>query len=85
MSQDQIADTDVAPAAAEEPGTDVEQAGPAPMLAGTFAIYEDGTGGYVLVTDTQDHGVSRKHIPAAMVKMVTGGGLLAKRFAGVFG
>lgn len=69
-------------------GTDVEQlpAGPAPVAAGTFAIYEDGQGGYVLVADMPAHGgITRRHIPAAIVKMATGGGLIARRFGGLFG
>lgn len=58
---------------------------PAPMLAGTFAIYEDGQGGYVLVTDTPDHGMMRKHIPAGLVKLATGGGMVSRKLAGIFG
>jgi hypothetical protein len=65
--------------------TDVEVSGPEPMLAGTFALYEDGQGGFVLVTDTEDHGEQRKHIPAALVKMATGGGLIGRKLAGIFG
>ena len=42
--------------------------GPIPALAGTFVIYEDGKGGYVLVVDVGGE-VTHKHIPAAMVKM----------------
>lgn len=60
-------------------------AGPTPVLAGTFAIYEDGKGGYVLVTDTVQHGEDRRHIPAAMVKLATGGGLVSRRLAGLLG
>ena len=40
--------------------------GPIPALAGTFVIYEDGKGGYVLVVDVGGE-VTHKHIPAAMV------------------
>jgi hypothetical protein len=64
---------------------DCAMAQPVPMLAGTFAIYEDGAGGFVLVTETTEHGVQRKVIPAALVKMATGGGMLGRRFAGLFG
>lgn len=46
--------------------------GPVPAIAGTFAIYEDGSGGYVLVTDTTEHGTMRKHIPATIVKLMGG-------------
>lgn len=63
-------------------------AGAAPPVAlfeGTFAIYPDGQGGYVLVTDTAEHGTDRRHIPAAMVKLATGGGIIGRRLAGLFG
>src|SRR3954469_16701086 len=59
--------------------------GPTPVIAGTFAVYEDGRGGYVLVTDTAQYGTDRRHIPAAMVKMASGGGILSRKLAGVFG
>lgn len=55
------------------------EAAASPMIAGTFAIYEDGKGGMVLVTDTDQHGTIRKRIPAALVKMVSG------RFSQLFG
>jgi hypothetical protein len=45
-----------------------------PVIAGTFAIYEDGHGGFVLVTDTE-HGTDRKHIPSTFVKLALRGGL----------
>lgn len=67
------------------PGADVAPTGPAPLAAGTFAIYEDGQGGYVLVTDMPGSGVQRKHIPAALVKLVTGGGVLSRRLGAIFG
>lgn len=64
------------------------QAGPPPVFAGTFAIYEDGTGGYVLVVQHEDGSTDRKHIPSAMVKLAqsgfmekmtgSGGGFLGK-------
>jgi hypothetical protein len=53
-------------------------AGPVPAIAGTFAIYEDGHGGYVLVTETEQHGIIRKHIPGALLK-------LANKLSGGFG
>ncbi len=63
-----------------------------PVAAGTFAIYEDGQGGYVLVTqmpsavtEENPEGVARKHIPGALVKMATGGGLLGRRLGSLFG
>lgn len=55
-----------------------------PMLAGTFAIYQHTDGGFVLVADT-DGTVTRRHIPGAMVRMLTGGGMFAKKFSGIFG
>lgn len=58
---------------------------PTPALAGTFAIYEDGNGGFVLVTETDQHGTMRKHVPAALVKMATGGGMLGRKLGGLFG
>ncbi len=61
-----------------------QPAGPEPLLHGTFALYPDGAGGFVLVTETDAHGVNRKHIPSAMVRLamkaINGGGLLAKVF-----
>lgn len=56
-----------------------------PMLAGTFAIYPDGSGGLVLVTDMEGSGVQRRAIPARLVKMATGGGLLGGQLAKIFG
>lgn len=53
-----------------------------PLLAGTFAIYEDGKGGYVLVTNTDEHGTQRKHIPGALVKMMNGNSLVGRLFGG---
>lgn len=44
---------------------------PVPLIAGTFAIYEDGKGGYVFVADTTQHGVTRKHIPRWQAKYMT--------------
>lgn len=76
-------------AGAEELGAELAElatqpAGPDPLLHGTFALYPDGAGGFVLVTETDAHGVNRKHIPSAMVKLamkaINGGGLLAKVF-----
>lgn len=44
---------------------------PIPVIAGTFAIYEDGKGGYVFVADTTQHGVMRKHIPRWQARYMT--------------
>lgn len=54
-------------------------ADPAPVVAGTFAVYEDGGGGIVLVVDTGD-GPQRKHIPAALIKLAMRTGALGKVF-----
>jgi hypothetical protein len=50
-------------------------ASPVPMIEGTFAIYNDGAGGIMIVTDVSGQGVERRHFPAKIVKM-------AKKFAG---
>jgi hypothetical protein len=64
---------------------------PAPVLAGTFAVYSDGAGGMVLVADTVNTDgtpgvVHRKHIPAALVRLLNGGGgaagAMLRRLAG---
>lgn len=73
------------PTPAEREQAAAGAAEPTPVIAGTFAIYEDGHGGFVLVTDTVQHGTDRRHIPAAMVKMATGGGIVGRRIAGLFG
>lgn len=49
-----------------------------PTFAGTYAVYEDGSGGYMLVTDDMHLGVQRKKIPAALIKMLDGNGFLGK-------
>lgn len=61
-----------------------DDANPLPTLAGTFAIYDDGHGGFVLVTDVGGD-VTRKHIPAAIVKMATGGGVLGGQLRKLMG
>lgn len=54
-------------------GAPVLQGAPEPAISGTFAIYEDGKGGYVLVTDSaQLGGVTHKHLPRALIKMMSG-------------
>lgn len=59
-----------------------------PLAAGTYALYEDGNGGVVLVLGTADGETHHKHIPAKMVKMgemmMGGGGPLAA-LGGLFG
>ena len=58
--------------------------GPIPVLAGTFALYDDGHGGYVLVTDVGGE-VTKKAIPAALVKMATGNGAMSKHVRRLMG
>lgn len=59
-------------------------AGVEPLVGGTFALYDDDHGGFVLVAETTQHGIMRRHIPAAMVKlaskMAAGGNLLGGIF-----
>lgn len=57
---------------------------PVPVLAGTFALYDDGKGGYVLVTDVGGE-TTRKAIPAALVKMATGNGAVSKHVRRLMG
>lgn len=60
--------SDESPSAAstDDPGT--TRAVPTPIISGSFAIYEDGRRGYVMVANTAEFGVQRKHIPAAAVR-----------------
>lgn len=44
-------------------------AGPQPILAGTFAIYDDGDGGFVIVGETEG-GIVRKHITKRIVSLM---------------
>lgn len=61
-----------------------------PIISGTFVIYNDGHGGFVLVTNTPEHGgVRRQHIPAPLVKMFgkltdSGGGFSLPGLGGLF-
>lgn len=57
---------------------------PLPVMSGTFALYEDGKGGFVLVTDMAGT-VQRKHIPAGLVKMAMGDGAMSKRLRAMMG
>lgn len=52
---------------------------PTPLAAGTFALYDDGHGGFVLVTD-MGGGPIRKHIPGTIVKLISRGGMMGKLF-----
>lgn len=54
-----------------------------PVLSGEFAFYEDGKGGYALTADTVEFGHIEKRLPAALVKLVTGGGIVSRKLAGL--
>ncbi len=72
-------------AAAPDSGADeTPQQRPDPLFAGTYAIYDDGHGGYVLVAKTREGQEHRKHLPAGMVKMAQklSAGPLASLFGG---
>lgn len=65
------------PAAAAPPS------GPEPLAAGTYAVYDDTAGGYVLVIGTREGETHRKHLPGHLVKMaekMAGGSPLAMLF-----
>ena len=51
------------PAAAAPPS------GPTPLAAGTYAVYDDQQGGYVLVIGTREGETHHKHLPKNIVKM----------------
>lgn len=55
--------------AAAAPDPDAPAKGPVPMAAGTYAVYDDQNGGYVLVIGTREGETHHKHIPARIVKM----------------
>lgn len=57
-----------APAAAAPP-PEAPADGPVPMAAGTYALYDDQAGGYVLVIGTREGETHHKHIPSKVVKM----------------
>jgi hypothetical protein len=48
-------------------------AGPAPVLAGTFALYHAPDGGLVLVTDVPGRGVETRHVPGKVLRFVMHG------------
>ena len=56
-----------------------------PILAGTFAVYTAPDGGYVLVTDIPGQGVTHKHLPGALVRMVTGDGIMGRTMSKFLG
>lgn len=56
---------------------------PAPLLAGTFALYETPDGGFCLVTDVPGRGVEQRIVSGKLVRMLTSGkgaGMLGKMF-----
>lgn len=46
---------------------------PAPILAGTFALYETPDGGMCLVTEVPGRGVEQRIVPGKLVRLVTSG------------
>ena len=84
----------VAPDADDEAQAAIPAAGPppdappapVPLFAGTYAIYDDGHGGIVMVLQPKEGDVLTKHIPAAMIKMAEKfGGMGGAGIAGLFG
>lgn len=67
----------------------IEEAAPAqdapqPLYAGTYAVYDDGKGGVVLVLAQSTGETAHRHIPAGLLKMAEkfGGGGLGALFGG---
>jgi hypothetical protein len=58
-----------AEAAAATPAAAAPPPGPEPMAAGTYAVYDDQAGGYVLVIGTREGETHHKHLPGHLVKM----------------
>ena len=56
-------------AAADTPAAAAPPSGPEPLAAGTYAVYDDGKGGYVLVLGTREGETHHKHLPSHIVKM----------------
>lgn len=72
-------------AATPHPEASEDADAPQPLAAGTYALYDDQSGGYVLVIGTREGDTHHKHIPARIVKMaetVMGGN---SPLAGLFG
>ncbi|MFJ8719758.1 hypothetical protein ACIRD9_42605 [Streptomyces violaceus] len=60
---------DATPAAATPPPDASTPDGPVPIAAGTYAVYDDQDGGFVLVLGTREGQTHHKHVPARVVKM----------------
>jgi hypothetical protein len=58
---------------------------PVPMFAGTYAVYDDGSGGVVLVIGQSTGEIVRRQIPAGMIKMAERFGGAGSGLAGLFG
>lgn len=74
-----------AEAVAATPAAAAPPSGPEPIAAGTYAVYDDTAGGYVLVIGTREGETHRKHLPGHLVKMaekMAGGSPLAMLFGG---
>lgn len=72
-----------AEAVAATPAAAAPPSGPQPLAAGTYAVYDDTAGGYVLVIGTREGETHRKHLPGHLVKMaekMAGGSPLAMLF-----
>lgn len=57
---------------------------PAPVLAGTFAVYATPDGGILLVTEIPGRGIERRAVPGKVVRLATSG-VGAKMFGNMFG
>ena len=72
-----------AEAVAATPAAAAPPSGPQPLAAGTYAVYDDTNGGYVLVIGTREGETHHKHLPGHLVKMaekMAGGSPLAMLF-----
>ena len=67
------------------PDTDPAMSAGDCIIGGTFALYHDGNGGFVLVTDTTERGIERQHLPKAMVRLASRLGVAGSKVAGIIG
>lgn len=56
-------------AVAATPAAAAPSPGPDPLAAGTYAVYEDGHGGVMLVIGTREGEIHKKHLSAKIIKM----------------
>jgi hypothetical protein len=64
---------------------DVAPPGHVRLIAGTFQIFTNETGDYILIADVEGQGRQVKRLPAAMAKALQGNGPMGKLFAKTFG